>query len=83
MTRRPKQEQGEEGAAVDRQRLTAILPADLIEKARDVCYWTPGLTIAALVEDALRAELKKREAKHGAPFRPRSGPIRTGRPIKR
>lgn len=82
MTKRPKQEQ-EEGAAIERQRMTAILPADLIEKARDCCFWTPGLTVAALVEDALRAELKKREAKRGEPFPSRSGPIRTGRPIKR
>lgn len=81
MTRRPTQEP--EGEAIERQRMTALLPADLIEKARDACYWTPGLTIAALVEDALRAEIRKREAKRGEPFPSRSGPIRTGRPIKR
>ena len=36
-----------------RERVTVALPADLMERARNAVYWTPGATLTALVENAL------------------------------
>ena len=65
-----------------KQRVTFQLPAELIEKARDAVYFTPGLTMSGLVEAALRSELAKAEKKRRKPFPSRRGAIlRTGRPV--
>ncbi len=53
---------------------------DLLEKARSVAYWTPGLTFSHLVETALRTYLEGWEREHGTPGPP-EGPLREGRPL--
>ena len=66
-----------------KERVTFQLPVDLIEKARDAVYFTPGATMARLMEDALVAELARATKKRGKPFPSRAGKaLRTGRPIK-
>ena len=66
-----------------KKRVTFQLPSSLIEKARDVVYFTPGLTMASLMEDALVAQLKVREKSRGRAFPSRAGAaLRTGRPVK-
>jgi len=66
-----------------KERVTFQLPIELIEKARDVVYFTPGITMARLMEDALVAQLKLREKVRGQNFPSRAGAVlRTGRPVK-
>ncbi|MFH1567088.1 MAG: hypothetical protein ABIL09_03750 [Gemmatimonadota bacterium] len=65
-----------------KQRLTVNLPVGLIERARNAVYWTPGLTLAALTEEALLKALARLEKDNGGPFRPRSGKLPAGRPIR-
>ncbi len=65
-----------------KERATFQLPLDLIERARDVVYWTPGATMAWIMEDALTSYLDNLEKKRGNPFPKREGMIRTGRPVK-
>ncbi len=67
---------------VKKERVTVLLPADVAERARTACYWTPALTMAELVSTAIDAEIERMERKRGEPFQPRSGKIRTGRPQK-
>src|SRR5215467_10148486 len=80
--------QGEDPASltalgrVRKERVTFQLPVDLIERARDAVYWTPGATMASLMEHALDVELTRREQERGQPFPSRTGEIRTGRPVK-
>lgn len=62
-----------------RERLSVDLPADLIDRARNAVFFTPGLSLAALVEDALLLELKRREKERGEPFPRRTAPLRPGR----
>ncbi|SRR5713226_6326387 len=69
-------------ARVRKERVTFQLSVDLIERARNTVYWTPGATIAGLMEDALTAHLEQVEQKRGAPFPPRERALKTGRPIK-
>jgi hypothetical protein len=61
-------------------KITLALPVKLIERLRNVVYWTPTLTLASLAESALESKLKKLEK--GKRFRARKGKIRVGRPPK-
>ncbi len=65
-----------------RERVTIALPADLMERARNAVYWTPGATLAGLVEEAVRVELAKREAENGSVFRPRNSRLTPGRRVR-
>ncbi len=69
-------------ANADKQRATFQLPAELIEKARDTVYWTPGLTMNRLAEIALTNTLDCMEALRGDAFPPRGGPLKVGRHIR-
>ena len=63
-------------------RLTLQLSAELIERLRNVVYWTPGLTLTAIVAEALRRCVEERETKHGGAFPKREQQLRIGRPAK-
>ncbi len=65
-----------------RERLTAKLPVETIERARNAVYWTPGLTLAGLTESALTAYLDALEEERGEVFPQRQGELKLGRPIK-
>jgi hypothetical protein len=65
-----------------KERVTFQLPVALIERARDAVYWTPGATMAALMEAALSDHLEQLEKRRGQPFERRGGALRTGRPVK-
>ncbi|MGE3541369.1 MAG: hypothetical protein AB7N91_28540 [Candidatus Tectimicrobiota bacterium] len=67
---------------VPKERVTFQLPLALIERARNTVYWTPGATVAGLMEDALTAHLAHIEQQRGAPFPPREQALKTGRPLK-
>jgi hypothetical protein len=67
---------------VDKDRLTVHLPVELIERAKNAVYWTPGLTLASLAEEALRQALAELEAARGAPFPPRERQLSVGRPLR-
>lgn len=72
-----------EPARATKERVTFQLPVGLIEKARDVVFFSPGLTMASLMEEALLAQLERAEKKHGKPFPSRAGAaLKTGRPVK-
>jgi hypothetical protein len=80
--RRNEPEPQPEPKATRKERVTFQLPVDLIEQARDAVYWTPGATMAGLMERAFKAELGRLEQERKQPFPSRAGEIRTGRPVK-
>ena len=63
-------------------RVGVQLPAELIERARDAVYWTPGLTLNKLAEIALAQTLECLETLRGNPFPPRTGSLPVGRQIR-
>jgi hypothetical protein len=72
-----------EPATATKERVTFQLPVGLIEKARDVVFFSPGLTMARFMEEALVAHLERAQKKRGEPFPSRAGAaLRTGRPVK-
>lgn len=67
----------------DLERFSSSLPADLMERARNVVFWTPGATMAGLLEEGLRAAVERREADRGGSFDQRPQPrLRAGRQVK-
>jgi len=63
-------------------RLTILLPSSLVERVKDAVYWTPGLTLSELAEEAFTAAIQKREKGRKKRFPPRRGKLKAGRPIK-
>jgi hypothetical protein len=70
-------------ARVQKTRATFHLPIDLLEEARDVVYWVPGLTMANLTEEALRREIQriKDVRNDGQDFPTRESDLKRGRPV--
>jgi len=64
-----------------KNRLTVHIPIDLMEKVKDVVYWTPGLTLAAFAEEWLGKGLKTMEKRRGKPFPRRKANLKGGRPM--
>ena len=67
----------------EKDRVTVLVDAAIVSKARDVVFWTPGMTVSLLVENALRSEIEKLEKKRGKTFPAREGDIKTGRPVSK
>jgi hypothetical protein len=65
-----------------KQRLTLNLDGDLIDRARNAVFWTPGLTLSGLAERALQEAIEKLERGRGDAFPQRSEDLRAGRPPK-
>ena len=61
-------------------RYTLHLPVELMERAKNAAYWTPGLTLAGLGEAGIRSELERIEKQHG-PFKRRERELVGGRPL--
>jgi hypothetical protein len=67
---------------VIKERLTVHLPVELIERIKNAVYWTPGLTLAGLAEEAFTAAVERLERERGGPFPPRRAELKGGRPLK-
>jgi hypothetical protein len=72
----------ENPSRVTKERLTVHVPVELIDRVKNIVYWTPGLTLARLAEEALTKEVEKREKERGEPFPHRAEELRGGRPLK-
>ena len=76
-----RSDDSEPAKAAARERVTVALPADLMERARNAVYWTPGATLAGLVEEAVADALDQIEKRNGGPLKPRSSNLKPGRRI--
>lgn len=65
-----------------KERLTVHVSVEVIERAKNAVYWTPGLTLAGLSENALQKALEGLERAHGGPFDQRRAELKGGRPLK-
>ncbi len=63
-----------------KERLSVTLPVELLERLRNGVYWTPDLTMAGLIEQALTEVLDNMEKQHSEPFQPRMEELKGGRP---
>ncbi len=76
------QSQSEPGDRVVKERLTVHIPINLIDRVKNVVYWTPGLTLARLAEEALAIRVEKLEKERGGAYPPRREELKGGRPLK-
>ena len=65
-----------------KERLTVHLPVEVIERAKNAVYWSPGVTLAGLAETAFLKALERMEKENGGPFPHRKAELKGGRPIK-
>lgn len=61
---------------------TIHLSTELIERVKDIVYWTPGLTLSGLTQDSLEEMAARYERKNGGRFPHRQGNIKPGRPLE-
>lgn len=48
---------------------------ELIERMRNIVYWTPGLSLADLIEQSLEICITSLEEQRGSPFPERDGKL--------
>jgi RNA polymerase-binding transcription factor DksA len=79
-----------------KQRLTVQISDEVVERAKNAVYWTRGLTLAQLTEQALEKALNSIEnssvifcdktgepiKKKGEPYPKREDSLKSGRPVK-
>ena len=64
-----------------KQRITVQISEDVIERVKNAVYWTPGLTLASLAENAFLEAVNALEEEKGSSFAKRKEELKTGRPI--
>ncbi len=69
-------------AKPEKERITIALPADLMDRARNAVFWTPGATLVELVENAVADALDRLEQDNGTPFKSRSSNLKPGRRMR-
>lgn len=67
--------------APGKKQLAVILSAGLVERAKNVVYGTPGVTLAGLVAEGLLKAVERRERANGGPFKARRKDLSPGRPV--
>lgn len=78
----PAADTGEKPEKAAKRSLTVHLPVELIDRVKNTVYWTPGLTLTGLAEEALRQVVDALEEQNGAAFPQRDEELRGGRPLK-
>jgi hypothetical protein len=64
-----------------KKNLAVVISADIVERAKNIVYWTPGVTLAGLVEEGLEKAVERRERANGGPFKERPADLQRGRPV--
>ena len=63
-------------------RITFYITKDTVEKAKNAAYWTPGMTLSSLAEEALNTMITDMESTRHGPFPVRESELAKGRPAK-
>jgi hypothetical protein len=67
---------------MSKMRITFYISRDVVESAKNAAYWTPGMTLSSLAEQALSNYVAVLEEQREAPFPPRENDLTKGRPAK-
>lgn len=65
-----------------RTNVQGYIDAQVLDRARDAAFWTPGVSLSALIEHGLRKEIARLEAERGEPFPRRRGPLTPGPSVR-
>jgi hypothetical protein len=69
------------GNSSKKQRITVQISEEVIDRVKNSVYWTPGLTLASLAEEAFAKAVNELENQRGEPFPKRKDELKTGRPL--
>ena len=64
---------------IEKLNVTIFMEQALIDKIRDIVYWTPGGKISDVMSDACWEHIKRIERKRGEPFPKRKAEVKRGR----
>lgn len=67
---------------MSKMRITFYISKNVVESAKNAAYWTPGMTLSSLAEQALSNYVAVLEDQREAPFLPRENDLTKGRPAK-
>jgi hypothetical protein len=61
-----------------KEQLSVKISCEVLEPVKNIIFWTPGLTLSALVEDLLREFTEETHRIHGT-FKTRESKLKVGR----
>lgn len=64
-----------------KKRITVEISEEVVERLKNAVFWTPGLTLAGVIEESLSVVLACLEEERGEPFPQRTTELKTGRPV--
>lgn len=67
---------------MSKMRITFYISREIVENAKNAAYWTPGMTLSSLAEQALSNYIGDMEQQREMPFMPRESELAKGRPAK-
>lgn len=75
----------EEGASstprgsAEKEKFNALMDKDLLERAKNISFFTPNLSLTDMVTDGLRSVVEEYERENGGRYIQRTGKLKTGR----
>ena len=67
--------------AKKKQKITFIMDCDLVERLKNAVYWSPGLSVSSVLEEATEKAINELEKEKGKPFPERNGELKKGRKL--
>ncbi len=67
---------------MSKTRITFYISMDTVERAKNAAYWTPGVTLSSLAEEAIVQHIERMEGERCDPFPKRENELAKGRPAK-
>ncbi len=64
-----------------KQKITLIMDADLVERLKNAVYWSHGISICSVIEEATEKMVKHLEKENGKPYPERNGEMKRGRKL--
>lgn len=65
-----------------KKNVTISIDEKTINTLRNIVYWTPGLTMSELIDDACTLHIQKLILLKGKDFEPREKNLKSGRPSR-
>ncbi len=66
----------------EKEKFNALMDKDLLERAKNISFFTPNLSLTDMVTDGLRSVVEEYERENGGKYIQRTGKLKTGRKPK-
>lgn len=72
-------EEGSSKTNQEKEKFNALMDKDLLERAKNISFFTPNLSLTDMVTDGLRSVVEEYERENGGRYIQRTGKLKTGR----